>query len=126
MQKQVPLTEIQKDSFGIIYYCAKNALETCEALREDKTLDGYIRYNFIRVWETAIGKVKKDLDKALGCNERFNSQVKDTDTLGLHEVVTQYLRLSPDGRESFEKILKALNESEDVSIEVLDHKKEAA
>ena len=118
MNKKAALTDLQKDSFGLLYYCLKNSVETCEALMKDKQLDGYIRHNFIRLWLITLSKIKSVLDKSLGCNVNFDSQIKNTDTLGLYELVTTYMALPPEGREAMEELTKALKNNQEIKVEV--------
>src|SRR4051812_42184149 len=117
--KQIKLTEIQKDSLGLIYYAAKNGLELCETLMKDKNLDGYVRYTFIRMWEMAFRKVKTQLDKSLGCNENFDDQIKNSDTQGLAEVIKGYIAMSPEGREAVEQLFEAIKNNEEIKVEVV-------
>jgi hypothetical protein len=116
--KQVKLTEIQKENIGMLYYCVKNGLEISGSLMEDKSLDNYIRYNFIRIWQTLFQKMKTRMDDSLGCNERFSDQIKNTDTIGLHDVITGYIAMSPEGREAVEELFNALKKNETIQVEV--------
>jgi hypothetical protein len=108
MTGKISLTETQKSSIGLIYFSIKNAKEACETLLVDKNLDGIIRYNFIRIWSVLLAKIKSQMDKNLGCNERFADQIKDTDTQGLAVVIEGYISLSPDMRDEVEEMFNKL------------------
>jgi ribosomal protein S17E len=107
-QGKISLTEVQKDSIGIIYFSVKNALEACETLLKDKSLETIVRFNFIRIWAIVLKKVKDQMDKSLGCNERFEEQIKETDTQGLQNVISGYISLSPELRDEVENMFDKL------------------
>lgn len=112
MTAKVSLSQTQRDSIGILYYCVKNALEVCETLQVDKNLDGIIRYNFIRIWAILLRKVKSQMDKNLACNVGFAEQIKDTDTQGLHNIITGYISLSPHVRSEVEDVFDKISKME--------------
>ena len=118
MNRQIKLTEIHKETFGILYYCIKNAIEVCDTMMLDKSLDGYFRHNFIRLWIVSLSKIKTVLDKGLGINDGFDNQIKKTDTQGLYNVITGYIALSPEGREAVENLFDALKNNEEIKVEV--------
>lgn len=119
MKQKAKLTELQKESFGIIYYCIKNSLEVSQSLMHDKNLDGYVRHNFIRLWIVTLTKIKSTLDTSLGCNEGFDDQIKNSDTMGLLEVINGYIAMSPDGREAVEELFKAIKNNGEIKVEVV-------
>lgn len=117
--RRINLTELQKESIGLLYFNVKNAVEICEAMQSDKELDGYVKYNFFRMWNINFKKIKDQLDRSLGCNEHFDEQVKNTDTLGLHQIIQTYLSLTPDKRYALEQLFEAIQSDQELNLEVV-------
>lgn len=65
-----------------------------------------------------INGIKTDnrIENLEGCNDMFAEQVKNTDTMGLHDVISGYISLDPSGREAVEQLFVAFRKGETLEV----------
>ena len=124
MTKQIKLTTAQADLLGAGYICLKNAIELLRMLNREPGLHHVIgMYN--SGWIADLTITQDKMDRRLKCNERFEEDIKQNDTLRLMEINRLFMRSSPENQEAIEDMFRAINEGEGHKIKIVHEEMEA-
>lgn len=115
--RQMKLSETQSETFTILYYSVKNAIQAAEVLNEDKDIPGTFRYDFLRIWSVQLNKMIDVLDKSFGANINFN-EMSETDHMSLMEINRLFVSLPHEQQTSVEELFKALRNNEKIEVSV--------
>lgn len=119
MKTTKKLTRSQAELLGSGYMCIKNAIDFLKMLNREPGLPRVISiYN--SGWIADLTILQDKMDRRLNCNETFERDVKQNDTLRLLEISRIFQSLNPEGQAALEEMFLAIKNNEEIKVEVTD------